>query len=873
MAEQIYKDSVYRFSDPVRFFKANDPYYFEVDNMPLKQLQENCLWLKDQLNSNLDGITDVRRGDIQELKPYVNGVDRVVRVKPGRFTARINDVANKQPLQFIRNLWGGQMESGVGQHDIWGFPTNNPGEFPDPEPAHQPENFNTLLMTALDKFKSTLSQDALAMTGLSERAFTFPVMSPSQPIWHQNYWSMWGVELGVGFPDGQQTYMGGGENVPNEVYIDPAIASEYSLWAKVTGAATQWNFNIEPNEDHGALMSELPLLETQFMKAWRGVTRLSIVDVPQELNITVPPFSTDDFNYIDENGDEVEVEGIQSRIDLVFIYSKPVDASAVSINRGTTISTITEATLGIVRGAGIKMSYQEYPAANEALKPDKWSLVDGDNNQQILASPADQANDNLGFTAASGSDIEYDIRGSFPSPDDLLNIAPLISERLEDNAFELIGQSILPVAYIWVRSAGTETGEGAVILGNSDVVDIRPLFRTAELSYNERAGIAAAMPQISIANPVTSKYELEHEVNRLYDYTTDRFDNLVDENFFIPSENITTLATGYVMGGWNFGPEGALYDYWQQENPSNQTEQQIRNQVRDVYGYAMGEATIIPNLPQWDVAQWITNTSNDITNGSLYPNDYITTYISQSTQSAGAGANTAIPNDSSVIAGSLRSYIGAERIRNQGSAGVGKSSNFGDAWKNISNYSFQYVSKNIPFTSRPDWLYDYSVDVRFVNCINQTTYGFQIVGEHDNSLTIPAGTAGWWVEKQKFGFTIYVAMISAAPNGNYTSTAAIPRFPAPHYINADSNTKISDRGGSQCRFASFLVPVEDILNENPSPIINYSSAYAQGYHGNPRMGKCTLPTVMWTITGIPNTQSDFHYTHLGINESIELRGA
>ena len=49
MADQIYEESVYRFTDPVRLFKANDPYYFEVDNIPLKQLQENCLWLKDQI--------------------------------------------------------------------------------------------------------------------------------------------------------------------------------------------------------------------------------------------------------------------------------------------------------------------------------------------------------------------------------------------------------------------------------------------------------------------------------------------------------------------------------------------------------------------------------------------------------------------------------------------------------------------------------------------------------------------------------------------------------------------------------------------------------------------------------------------------------
>ena len=57
MAEQIYNESTFRFTDPVRLFKANDPYYFEVDNIPLKQLQENCLWLKDQIRRDVIKIS------------------------------------------------------------------------------------------------------------------------------------------------------------------------------------------------------------------------------------------------------------------------------------------------------------------------------------------------------------------------------------------------------------------------------------------------------------------------------------------------------------------------------------------------------------------------------------------------------------------------------------------------------------------------------------------------------------------------------------------------------------------------------------------------------------------------------------------------
>ena len=49
MADFIPVDSPYIFTQDLRYFKANDPYYFKVDNIPIKQLQENCLWLKDQV--------------------------------------------------------------------------------------------------------------------------------------------------------------------------------------------------------------------------------------------------------------------------------------------------------------------------------------------------------------------------------------------------------------------------------------------------------------------------------------------------------------------------------------------------------------------------------------------------------------------------------------------------------------------------------------------------------------------------------------------------------------------------------------------------------------------------------------------------------
>ena len=93
-ASEQFVESSHKFVQPVRYFKSNDPYYWEVDNIPIKQLEENILFLRDQVANNLS-ISGIGREDLAELKPFVNGADRTVFVNPGRYTARINDAYNK----------------------------------------------------------------------------------------------------------------------------------------------------------------------------------------------------------------------------------------------------------------------------------------------------------------------------------------------------------------------------------------------------------------------------------------------------------------------------------------------------------------------------------------------------------------------------------------------------------------------------------------------------------------------------------------------------------------------------------------------------------------------------------------------------------
>ena len=75
MANEItYYDTPFTFISPVRHFKANDPYYYEVDNIPIKQLEESQKFLKDQVDgiisrqNNKNDIEIDRRGNV-----YITG--------------------------------------------------------------------------------------------------------------------------------------------------------------------------------------------------------------------------------------------------------------------------------------------------------------------------------------------------------------------------------------------------------------------------------------------------------------------------------------------------------------------------------------------------------------------------------------------------------------------------------------------------------------------------------------------------------------------------------------------------------------------------------------------------------------------------------
>jgi hypothetical protein len=501
-----YYESSNRYTDPVRYFKANDPYYFEVDNIPIKQLEENSKFLKDQVDGILRNAGRFFEGEdnalsrtkFNELKPVVDGTNNTVRVLPGRYTTRVNDAYSLTPLQLISQIFDPAPIGNVTSE-------NTDVYFTQTAKA-------TYLSGILDRWQSYTVNNATHMNGLFERCFVYGMQDndkastrletntpdsvrPSNGTWRDQ--ECWPGYIG-------SNPMSAGGNLTNTFL--------HELYRTMVAATLP---------THGEHFRGIGILEGEFIRRWRGVTRTSIVDVPQTLEIDIPDFDEEDFFYWNENDEKVTIPDASQRIDLLFIYSKPVDQPETKIASyaNGVPRTITEPTLGIVKGAGLGV--HKWTSNNAVPKVFRHDLQDSEGNTSITPNPSDELSENTGFyTSAS-----VPIRGSFPSPDDLMNLAPLLAENLSTTSVALVGQTILPVAYIVVKKTAGVNELGQTLLTDDDIIDIRPFFRTTELAYNERAGIAAATPQISLANPVVSEGHLELEK---YKITTATDQKLLD---------------------------------------------------------------------------------------------------------------------------------------------------------------------------------------------------------------------------------------------------------------------------------------------------------------------------------------------------------
>jgi len=270
----------------------------------------------------------------------------------------------------------------------------------------------------------------------------------------------------------------------------------------------------------------------------------------------------------------------------------------------------------------------------------------------------------------------------------------------------LVGQSILPLAYVVVGKTDSSTSKGINIVGEDKVIDIRPFFRTTELSYNERAGVGAAMPSLSLANPAVGKAQLDYEVRRVHsDYNAKINDILRKLNKGGSQTSPREVATGYLFGGYFYGVEGAYIDFLSQKaNGGN------LNQLKAEFVKRNGlpSNTEIPDLPNWDISKPIT--AGNYTEKGEFPNDYINTHVQR---------HTINPADFGCFIDKNRSAraaeFGTENI-------VGKKG----------HVCIHYVSKTIFFDKNAvSWMGDYVVDVQLWNCVPLSSRG----GPHANNKT------------------------------------------------------------------------------------------------------------------------------------------
>jgi hypothetical protein len=770
-----YYNTNYTFMNPIRHFKANDPYYYEVDNIPIKQLEESNNFLKDQVDGILaqgqepDAAVEIDRRGFTELKPYAVGNDRILRVKPGRYTSRINNAFTLTPLQVIRQVFGFSTAR-LDDANVWETETNQ----------------GTYVSGILDEFARGTAGNTLNMNGLFERSFVWPI----------------DTEDGESLKDPNLL------NVTSTVgYGDSLLPDERPPYPNVIGSLIKHSTNLlsrdltlltnlfTPATTFGGQQGKL---ESEFIKRWRGAIRTSIVDVPSELDITVPPFEASDFFYTDKDGNKIEVEA-NHRIDLLFIYSKAIDEEATTIPKFNSLGEpdlLIAPTLGLLHGAGLGVSKAEAAGANnETNADDRVGLQTMTGVPLMLAHSGDEGGNTNGFTTSAGP-----VRGSFPSPDDLLNLAPVLSENLESTSLALIGQTILPLAYIIVEK--DDPLVAGDVITDDNIFDIRPFFRTTELAYNERAGIAAATPQVSIANPVVTEAHLEKVKSELF-LSLQNTPPVTGTNTPPPPPPVggaSIIAAGVITGGLNYGPEGALC---RQRTIAGADLESLRGSVETEFGY-------FPNSvgmnPMWDKARWQRISGNASHDPTEWINVGDTTFVAHGNPDAykmppfnkrAPGTISGHRNDPTYT-GNLGNMGWGKRWRydkvsqtNRFSHGIGNS--------NMKHNEIFFVSKRIALFNNPNP--NYHVNVNFLNCVPLSDMG----ADHRNPKH--AQPAGIWVVKHPNYFIVNVAW----PNDGLYS-----RFLADDQYSYEDIGKPWRSLNAAKEFAGFMLPAFDAASNNNS---------------------------------------------------------
>ena len=132
-----------RINEDIRFYLPADPYYYQVDNLPLEDLLANDVRLQNQIDSiqSSDGGNTVGRAGFTELQPFIDtGLPGTISVRPGNFTGRtqrssFSDLAGGAPE--VNDGFDGLMENnspptnfGSGDKPTGTYSVHNPGSLP-----------------------------------------------------------------------------------------------------------------------------------------------------------------------------------------------------------------------------------------------------------------------------------------------------------------------------------------------------------------------------------------------------------------------------------------------------------------------------------------------------------------------------------------------------------------------------------------------------------------------------------------------------------------------------------------------------------------------------------------------------------------------
>ena len=843
-------DSMYRFTEPVRYYKSNDPYYWEVDNIPIKQLEENVLWLKEQLGTvgsvEISGIT---REDFLDLKPEANGSSRTVKVLPGKFLARINDAYNK----------------GIGS-----VTKVNPGELGPLDFRKKQYQFN-ITTSILKKLVGNLLGSPLYSNGLYDHIQHHEVASYSGNAiidWTNISHSLLNVKSGIA-------------NIPK---------NKLALWRQ---SSTSKNSPNSPNA------SDLQQMSVDLTRAWGGTARTALVNVQEALEIEIPSFSQTD--YMNHTPYTPRI-----RFDLLFIYSHPSDAASTTIAaaNGDNPTSITTPQLGIVKGAGVvKVRGTGLFSSYDSRDPDSDTFfsdplyqdninntasyftsedgLDDEKNYQIISPISDNNQTDVG---AGG------VFGNLPSPDDLMNLAPLIQEGLSDS-FSLIGQTVLPVAYVIVR-------EGVPAITSSDIIDIRPFFRTAELAYNERSGLAAANPPLSFANPAVGKFELEDSIQKASNYMSERIFNLEVQVGVLGGDqgggdssplNNAFITKGVILGGTQFGVEGALLHLETAYGGGDSTGNVINSEQQSV---AMLKKRHLPGLesmpylPGWDIADWCVGLPEQ----GLKRNDRINSSVRLGSQffRIPATTNTFLDQVTKPVLDNNLHQSVRTATTSTNSAGDTTTS-FGPGY---ADYDLVYFLKKKMTVQLPTAIKDYDVRCNFVNCIPATGSAVS-PGDHQSSPRSTNNYGGIFVEKHaSIGttakFTIFVPFSPGIQNmlnegytlaGLYRATGELDHTNRAPYqahnalpMSAEDTDDIDEKRDSQAWSAFRVISNLGILGLQGNNWNYQRNWWAGGgtYEDiNPKTlppMMVTYPTVEFSIVGHVNTFQNNYISDTIVNE-------